>query len=990
MADDSGPSEGAQTAATSNKSFEYPPKLKSGEYLPEEDEVRDNNELLALKDAMSKGFDPNTIWLEEDVLEIFELREDESASNDRMDWKCWNTPLHRSLRSFDFESAQLLVQHGADVNLLNSNRTTALQEAIERQNENAVKFLVENGADLSKDETGDNVPWHMALASGNINIFRLLVESGADLAAASHFEWSIVDLAILAQDQVALDMLLLHDPELKPSPLLSNKSREGIGATPDAARDLLAVATSRKFLPSRELYGVHSHVVSSMKDNSQEGGVSFVDSVYHALYEAAGITRPIKRETLCDRCLSFQSHVSGWRSHAKEVMSSPPFKIHESRDALNECARGCRLCGLAADVLDHAEKEDSQEISDEMEKLGLSEQASDASHIYFTICDMWMETVLLVWDSKAGLGGSLGGDSLSERFVFDHNETPWEDTTTGSPQAINTAQEWLHQCRNAPGHSLCQQSYQRGDSNKTLPIRVLNLTEEGYDPYLIEGKAMEGPYCALSYCWGDLGTTNTITTKANFSQYLQGIPMDTLPTFIQESIRTARSLGYQYLWIDALCIIQDDDQDWDREASKMSDVYSNADLTISSIVAKDCHDNMFQPRMLRVAQPVPLDYWLPKSQRPEWKQGVVHQQAIFPFWTLSTESAPGGFSLPGGITVNGPISARGWTLQEQLLSTRVLYFGPGYLYWECLCAMSVDADPSTSIMSRLAGNFAAFDVNQRAHLKCTVKGMPSPATDDDLRDSPYAVWHALLKEFTSRNLSKSSDRVPAVLALAKSLKKTVDGEFRGGLWKGTKLLESLCWKAQDKSIRGPRVPSWSWASVEGQVDFNYLNREAFREPVPMATVVSVDVEANQAQSHVSGSVTLRGTLHWKKITPSSDEDAKRPFAAIDAFDRKTDMPDHCYAFDLVAFEKGPLYEWHGRSMWENVGGRPPSVIRLLLQPLDQDGDSRMFRRVGISMDDGDERQTLDDLKAPRKDEGPRTGAWAHIERSEADQVITIV
>ncbi|RSM11478.1 hypothetical protein CEP52_002974 [Fusarium oligoseptatum] len=241
-----------------------------------------------------------------------------------------------------------------------------------------------------------------------------------------------------------------------------------------------------------------------------------------------------------------------------------------------------------------------------MEKLGLSGEASDGPHIYFTLLDRLQEADLLVWDPKAGLGGSLGGDSLSERFVFDYLENPGKDTTTGSPQAIKVAREWLHQCRNAPGHSLCQQSYQRGDSNKTLPIRVLNLTEEGCDPYLIDGKAMEGPYCALSYCWGDLGNTNTITTKANISQYRQGIPMDSLPTFIQEAIQTARSLEYQYLWIDALCIIQDDGQDWDREASKMSDVYSNADLTISSLVAKDCHDNMFQPRMLRVAQPVPF------------------------------------------------------------------------------------------------------------------------------------------------------------------------------------------------------------------------------------------------------------------------------------------------------------------------------------------------------------------------------------------------
>ncbi|KAM0426322.1 hypothetical protein ACHAPT_008362 [Fusarium lateritium] len=986
MADDNPSSGEAQPTGTSIN-LEYPPKLKSGEYLPE---VPDETELPALQDALSKGFDPNTVWLEQDVLEIFEVRDDERASNDRMDWKHWNTPLHRSLRCFDFECARLLVQYGADVDLCNSYGWTALQEALDSQNKGAVEFLVENGADLDKAEAGSEVPLHMALASGNIDIFRLLVEAGAGLSAAAHFEWSILDLAVLARDQQAVDVLLPHNPGLKPSPLLSNESRDTGGLDlSTAAGDLLAIATSRRFLPPPELYEVYYHVVLSTR-HDPPGATNFLDSVYHALYKAAGITRPTTRETLCEQCSSFHSDVAGLRFRAKEGSSSDEFQIHESREELDECAKSCRVCGLAADLLDSLDKKKSEEISEEMDKLELSEDASTTSHIAFRLCDEWAETILVVRDSNTGLEGKLGGDSLSEKLVFDHHAVPERDTTTGSRQAMGVAREWLHQCRNLPGHALCQQSYQRGDSDKTLPIRVLNLTEDGCDPHLMEGKAMDGPYCALSYCWGDLGTTNTITTKANFSQYMEGIPMETLPTFIQQAIQTARSLGFQYLWIDALCIIQDDEQDWDREASKMSDVYSNAELTISSLVAKDCHENLFQPRVLRVAQPVPFDYWLPKRQRPEWKRGVVHQQALFPFWALSVDDAPGGFSLPGGVTVTGPISARGWTLQEQLLSTRVLYFGPGYIYWECLCTMSVDADPSTSIMSRFAGEFADFDINRRAHLKCTVKGIPSPPTDDKLRETPYAIWQALLREFTSRNLSKTSDRIPAVLALAKSLEKTVDGEFVGGLWNGANLLESLCWKAYEKDEHGPRGPSWSWACVGKRVDYKYLDRDVFHEPVPMVTVVSVDVEANQAQSHVSGSVTLKGTLHWKKITPASDEEAKGFFVAMDIFDRRADLAEHCYALDVVAFEKGPLYEWHGRSVWYEDGGRPPSVIRLLLQPVDQESEPRVFRRVGISMDHGDERQRLEDLRAPRKDEGPPTGAWVDIESTETDQVITIV
>ncbi|KAJ3541207.1 hypothetical protein NM208_g4712 [Fusarium decemcellulare] len=985
----------------------YPPKIKSVRDLEPCDR---QNELAALKDFLLNGLDPNVSWEEDDLVDaddddsasnnsisdVTETKDsvaDDSASNnsfeDRLagedDWSHWNTPLHRALRCSDFDSASLLIQHGADVNLCNYDDLTPLQEAVKGQRVEAVEYLVKNGADIDKgDAEEEEAPLQIALSIGAYEIFRLLVKAVANFSTPSHSQWTILDLAVLARDQEALEILLDCNPGLKPSPLSTSDNSKGPGEWSDnvTAKELLGIMSSNRLIPPQEFYEMYSHVILSTwySKNLQLSTTSiktFLNGLFEGLHEAAGMTIPTARTTLCQPCSSFQARIANLRN--KERYNEPLFPVHDTRSVLDECAKHCRLCALAAEGLDNALADASGTYMYDLKEVDLAklaqslpsssigfrlryEKASKSSDYHYRYHGCKRDhSYLTVVDVSTGAMNDLALVELDEKFLLEPSACIHEDTTTGSAPALSVARKWLDDCRYMFSHELCRKAYQH--VGQTLPARVLELTGP---PRLIEGAAMEGPYCALSYCWGESGV-NTLTTQANLAHHMKGIPVDSLPIFIRESIHAARSLGYKYLWIDALCIVQDDEEDWGHEASRMSDIYSNSDLTISSLKAKDCDENLFGPRQIKAPHPLALDYWLPKQQRAEWTPGVVHQS---------------------------PVSSRGWTLQEQILSPRMLYFCGSYIIWECLCRMMVDADPSASVCPPIYGDVTT---RMKARPKCVVKGIEIPKSQwSGFEDSPWDLWIKLLEDFTDRSLSKSSDRIPAFLALSKSLEEPLGGQFIGGIWTGDKFLESLCWESCEADDDEPREPSWTWASVGGPVHYIELGRDSrYPDSIPMATVVSLDIQTNQAQSRVSGSITLKGTLHKLNVTqmtPDYDYNYDEYGDPVERFDHKVDKTEICYAFDLVGFERGPVYVEWGRSPWFDQGGRPPSVVRLLLQPVN-DGNvsntSGVFRRIGLCSNAAIKGQSLSDIVLPRKD-GSSEGAWSGIEWSEADRVITIV
>ncbi|EMT72323.1 hypothetical protein ACKRZS_011692 [Fusarium odoratissimum] len=136
---------------------------------------------------------------------------------------------------------------------------------------------------------------------------------------------------------------------------------------------------------------------------------------------------------------------------------------------------------------------------------------------------------------------------------------------------MKRAKNWIGTCQSDGSHVECQEAHRDRQTKDTLPRRLLHVGLSTSQPRIAE-ELEPVSYCALSYCWGNKNLF--ITTQGHLSQNMGGISMDSIPAVMRDAIFAARSLEFQYIWIDALCIVQDDDKDWAYEAAIMDAVFS--------------------------------------------------------------------------------------------------------------------------------------------------------------------------------------------------------------------------------------------------------------------------------------------------------------------------------------------------------------------------------------------------------------------------------
>jgi hypothetical protein len=151
---------------------------------------------------------------------------------------------------------------------------------------------------------------------------------------------------------------------------------------------------------------------------------------------------------------------------------------------------------------------------------------------------------------------------------------------TGSQQAMRTIYKWLEQC--VKSHKIMCPQLVTPDGPPKLPHRVLDVTiSDENSVRLVETQGKVGYWACLSHCWGEKQPLKTTRDPDTLSQHQIAIPWDTLPKTFQDAIFVTRALGIQYLWIDSLCIIQDDSVDWQFQSAQMADIYRNSILTIA-------------------------------------------------------------------------------------------------------------------------------------------------------------------------------------------------------------------------------------------------------------------------------------------------------------------------------------------------------------------------------------------------------------------------
>jgi hypothetical protein len=180
---------------------------------------------------------------------------------------------------------------------------------------------------------------------------------------------------------------------------------------------------------------------------------------------------------------------------------------------------------------------------------------------------------------------------------------PLRDVTAcAAPRNYTMLRKWLKNCIKT--HKKCRPLEQNSVSDPccesvALPIRLVDVGSPAGEicPFLAETRGKRGSYLTLSHRWGERQKTET--TKDNIDRFKQALPMDELPQTFKDAIMVTRQLGFQYIWIDSLCIIQHDKEDWFRESAKMGDIFESSSCTLAAVHALDDDSNdqgLFLPR----------------------------------------------------------------------------------------------------------------------------------------------------------------------------------------------------------------------------------------------------------------------------------------------------------------------------------------------------------------------------------------------------------
>ncbi|KAI7916788.1 hypothetical protein M0657_005406 [Pyricularia oryzae] len=507
-------------------------------------------------------------------------------------------------------------------------------------------------------------------------------------------------------------------------------------------------------------------------------------------------------------------------------------------------------------------------------------------------------------------------DSPTNLSQFDDN------TFAASPRSIATS--WIKEC--VSSHPLCLQAGAVG--TRWLPTRLIDVVHQGeIDSVRLVTTASEpallgsfARYATLSHCWG---TSSFLTlTKSRFSALSRGIPLGNLPRTFQEAIIVCRHLEVPYIWIDSLCIVQDDMEDWLSESMKMKSVYANGFINIAASASKDSSQGLFRQRdPSRSTAQHPLDIDFQGIRDVDVKETRKDKER-----PVSTK---GGKRLHRCILVSrdewlsnveqSTLAMRGWVLQEQLLSPRILIFGTRQIYWQCFQRLSSE-EGTPMIRGR-------WDMDIKKAFGRELKGHDSGGQQEETKRL-VALWAKIVQVYCRTQLTKPTDCLVALSGLAKAfLQKLPQDEYLAGMWQSN-LLQDLVWQcsvskvdysaAVDSSSTSPSLgqieycaPTFCWASVPLPSAIKFIDTE---EGLPRAFYFTVlDLELKHKTLDTTGLVSsghldiqaklLRVRL-YSNATPAVSKLGPGPVPVkIDFGPDDTDPTDRSDECLLVSFDR---------------------------------------------------------------------------------------
>ena len=500
-----------------------------------------------------------------------------------------------------------------------------------------------------------------------------------------------------------------------------------------------------------------------------------------------------------------------------------------------------------------------------------------------------------------------------------------------SPENLELIHHWVEECDER--HPRC--NVKAHQKNLPLPTRVIDLGVPSCseDLRLLVSEGQTGRWIALSHCWGLAPFITTTTT--NIDRHKDGIKLDDLPRTFQDAVALCTHLSIRYLWIDSLCILQDSHEDWKREASRMPSIFANSYLTIVASASDNAHGGMLLPRKS------PL-----RSVRFELPNSFIYFQIIAPERT--------------DIPEEGYTERRAWCLQERILSKRVLLFSPSKMYWTCDVYSVNEAsyrDRRKPYQSFERRNWALLSVLP----KKTAEHSASSPNDRRPKKDLVENWNRTLTDYSPRLLTYPGDKLAAISGLSRRVGESLDHEYLAGIWKCL-LPGALVWHRHlpDPYIDQPparkiyppvaeyRAPSWSWASVDGPLDFSDCEFDYSEWYCSVLSSPDIPSNADPYNHVLRGCITLSAPVKRCIVGPKPpiEKAIKADCYMLPELWKADGQPieeDVYCVFDGEELEAGQEV-WCAQIKWE-VG-----LILSLVSTERQDGDGckqMRFKRLGV-------------------------------------------
>jgi len=449
-----------------------------------------------------------------------------------------------------------------------------------------------------------------------------------------------------------------------------------------------------------------------------------------------------------------------------------------------------------------------------------------------------------------------------------------------------------------------------------LPARLIDV----HNVRLVQRGQMNNMhirYAALSHSWGLKSHRRhpiPKLRKENIADREKRIEWAELTKVFQDAIIVARRINIDYLWIDSLCIVQDDDEDWAMQSSQMANIYGSSAVVISATRAATGDVGIFHHRGQGVA--INNSMGISVRRRPTHANFFTSHKPDF---------------------TQDPLFERGWCFQERLLAKRIIHFTEQETIWECSEELWCECQSiALEATYRKEGNHAKdfksrFDTLLRSE-------------NEWERNS---CWLNILEGYTARKLTYETDRLPALSGLAQQIATPTRGRYLAGMWEGD-LPNSLLWylpfmnpSVRQKIERQPCLPSWAWPSVGTAIIPHFENSRSRSSLETIASVLKVECTPTTSDlfGQVSGGyLVLEAPTMLVTLEDNEVPHLKSLVSLDDANDRCRFIPDSFTDLPVNGSEVLCTGIEHDRNE-----GRTSGFLCLVLRPVEASSE---YRRIG--------------------------------------------